>query len=60
VIRYKNRLLLFAAYILIIAIFQDIGLMIAFSFYIVKGIVLGGYVFWKNTITEEEEFTTTS
>ena len=53
--KYKNRLILFAVYILIIVIFQDLGLMIAFTAFILKGLVLGLYVFWKRAFTDEPE-----
>lgn len=53
--KYKNRMILFFVYILIIGIFQDIGLMIVFTFFIAKGLVLGAIVFWKRAFTDEEE-----
>src|SRR6056297_3202370 len=53
--KYKNRMILFFVYILVIAIFQDIGLMIVFTFFIAKGLLLGSVVFWKRAFTDEED-----
>lgn len=53
--KYKNRLILFFVYMLVIAIFQDIGLMIVFTFFIAKGLILGAVVFWKRAFTDETE-----
>lgn len=53
--KYKNRMILFLIYIVVIAIFQDIGLMIVFTFFILKGLVLGAVVFWKRAFTDETE-----
>lgn len=52
---YKGRLILFTVYLLVIIIFQDIGLMIVFSFFILKGIVLGIFVFWQQAFTDEPD-----
>lgn len=49
----KNKLILFFVYILVIIIFQDIGLMFVFSFFILKGLLLGAYIFWKQAFTDE-------
>jgi len=53
--KYKNRLILFFIYMLIIAIFQDIGLMIVFTFFILKGLVIGAIIFWKRAFTDDDE-----
>lgn len=53
--KYKNRMILFFGYILIIAIFQDLGLMFVFTFFIAKGLILGAVVFWKRAFTDEVE-----
>jgi CDP-diacylglycerol---serine O-phosphatidyltransferase len=53
--RYKNRLILLGVYFVTIVIFQDIGLMIVFSFFILKGLVLGLYIFWKQAFTEDPD-----
>jgi len=53
--KYKKRLILFFVYLVVIAIFHDIGLIVVFTFYILKGLVLGLYVFWKRAFTDEEE-----
>jgi len=52
---YKGRLILFTVYLLVIIIFQDIGLMIVFSFFILKGIFLGIFVFWQQAFTDEPD-----
>lgn len=53
--KYKKRLILFFVYLVIIAIMQDIGLMIVFTFYILKGLFLGLMVFWRRAFTDEPE-----
>jgi len=52
---YKNRLILLFIYFLTIVIFQDIGLMIVFSFFVLKGMVLGVYIFWKQAFTDDPD-----
>ena len=53
--RYKGRLILMAVYFLIIIIFQDIGLMIVFSTFILKGLGMGVYIFWKQAFTDDPD-----
>lgn len=53
--RNKNRLVLLGVYFLIIVIFQDIGLMFVFTFFILKGLVLGLFVFWKKAFTDDPD-----
>lgn len=53
--KFKGRLILLAVYFLIIVIFQDIGLMIVFSFFILKGLATGVYVFWKQAFTNDPD-----
>jgi CDP-diacylglycerol--serine O-phosphatidyltransferase len=53
--KYKNRMIVFFLYIIIIAIFQDIGLMIVFTFFIAKGLLMGAIVFWKRAFTDDVE-----
>lgn len=43
----RARFILFFIYFTIIFIFQDIGLIVVFTFYIAKGLVLGLREFWK-------------
>lgn len=50
---YKNRLILIFIYFLTIVVLQDIGLMIVFSFFIIKGLALGVYIIWKQAFTDE-------
>lgn len=45
--KYKGRLFLFLLYGIIIVLFQEIGLMIVFSAFIIKGLVVGGITFWQ-------------
>lgn len=52
---YKNRLILIFIYFLIIIFLQDIGLMIVFSFFILKGLALGLYIFWKQAFTDDPD-----
>jgi CDP-diacylglycerol--serine O-phosphatidyltransferase len=53
--KYKNRFILFVIYGVIIAIFQDIGLIIVFTAFILKGIFLGVYIFWKQAFTDDPD-----
>jgi CDP-diacylglycerol--serine O-phosphatidyltransferase len=53
--KYKNRFILFVIYGVIIAIFQDIGLIIVFTAFIMKGIFLGVYIFWKQAFTDDPD-----
>lgn len=47
--RYKKmRFLQFATYLTIIILFQEYGLMFVFIVYILKGLVIGAWNFWKN------------
>jgi CDP-diacylglycerol--serine O-phosphatidyltransferase len=48
-------MIVFFLYIIIIAIFQDIGLMIVFTFFIAKGLLMGAIVFWKRAFTDDVE-----
>ena len=51
----KNKLILIFVYFLVIVIFQDIGLMVVFSFFILKGLLLGAYIFWKQAFSDEPD-----
>ncbi len=53
--QYKNRLIILFVYFLIIVFFQDIGLMFVFSFYILKGLGQGAFIFWKQAFTDEPD-----
>jgi CDP-diacylglycerol--serine O-phosphatidyltransferase len=53
--KYKNRLILLFVYFLIIVIFQDLGLIVVFSFFIAKGLLLGLYIFWKQAFTDDPD-----
>lgn len=53
--RNKIKLSLFIVYGILILLFQEVGLMIVFSAYIFKGIILGGISFWKEAFGEPEE-----
>jgi CDP-diacylglycerol---serine O-phosphatidyltransferase len=52
---HKNKLILFFVYFITIVIFQDIGLMFVFSFFILKGLMVGLYIFWKQAFTDEPD-----
>lgn len=52
---HKNKLILIFVYFIVIVIFQDIGLMFVFSFFILKGLLLGSYIFWKQAFTDEPD-----
>ena len=53
--KHKNRLILLAVYFIIIVIFQDIGLMFVFSFFVIKGLATGLYIFWKQAFTDDPD-----
>lgn len=53
--KYKNRLILLGVYFVIIVFLQDIGLMIVFTFFILKGLALGVYIFWKQAFTDDPD-----
>ncbi len=57
----KFRISLFIFYGILILLFQEVGLMIVFSAFVLKGIVVGGIMFWKEAFGDldevsEEEF----
>ena len=43
----RNRFILFFIYFIVIFIFQDIGLILVFTFYIAKGLAFGLRAFWR-------------
>lgn len=53
--KYKSRIILLGIYFVVIVILQDIGLMIVFSFFILKGLALGLYIFWKQAFTDDPD-----
>lgn len=53
--QYKNRLILLFIYFVTIVIFQDIGLIVVFSFFVLKGLALGLYIFWKQAFTDDPD-----
>jgi CDP-diacylglycerol--serine O-phosphatidyltransferase len=55
--KHKGKLSLFIFYGILILLFQEVGLMIVFSAYIFKGIILGGVSFWKEAFGEPEDIT---
>lgn len=52
---HKNKLILIFVYFITIVIFQDIGLMFVFSFFILKGVLLGAFIFWKQAFTDDPD-----
>lgn len=53
--KYKGRLILLAVYFLTIVFLQDIGLILVFSFFILKGLATGIYIFWKQAFTNDPD-----
>lgn len=51
--KYKGRIALFLFYTALIVIFQEIGLMIVFSIYILKGLLMGALDLWDEIFGEE-------
>ncbi|MEL7834431.1 CDP-diacylglycerol--serine O-phosphatidyltransferase [Fodinibius sp. Rm-B-1B1-1] len=51
--RYKGKLSLFIVYGILILLFQEVGLMIVFSVFILKGIFFGAYFFWKEAFGDD-------
>lgn len=54
--RHKGKLSLFIFYGILILLFQEVGLMIVFSAFILKGIILGAITFWQEAFGDPEEF----
>lgn len=52
--KHKGKLFLFIFYGVLILIFQEVGLMVVFSAFILKGIALGAYFFWKEAFSNED------
>jgi len=53
--KYKGRLFMFIFYGIIIVLFQEIGLMVVFSAFIIKGLILGSVIFWQEAFGEDDE-----
>ncbi len=53
--KHKGKLSLFIVYGVLILLLQEVGLMIVFSAYILKGILLGAVSFWQEAFGEEKE-----
>ena len=51
--KYKGKLALFVFYGILILFFQEIGLMIVFSAFILKGIIIGSIVFYKEVFNDD-------
>ncbi len=51
--KYKGRIALFLVYVALIIIFQEIGLMIVFSLYILKGLFTGALQLWEEAFGED-------
>ncbi|MDX1618999.1 MAG: CDP-diacylglycerol--serine O-phosphatidyltransferase [Balneolaceae bacterium] len=52
--KYKGRLFMFLFYGIIIVLFQEIGLMVVFSAFIIKGLIMGGVIFWQEAFGEND------
>lgn len=53
--KHKARLWLFVIYGILIILFWEIGLMIVFAAYILKGVGLGAVIFWYNRFGDEPD-----
>jgi len=51
----RNKILLFAVYVLIIILLQEWGLMIAFSIFIMKGLFRFTHQYWSELVADEDE-----
>lgn len=51
----KGKFLQFLIYLLIIIIFQEYGLMFVFTVYILKGLLIGAWLFWTDQFEDNEE-----
>lgn len=51
--KYKGKLTLFIVYGILILLFQEVGLMIVFSVFILKGVFFGAYFFWKEAFGDD-------
>ncbi|MDR8392342.1 CDP-diacylglycerol--serine O-phosphatidyltransferase [Aliifodinibius sp. S!AR15-10] len=51
--KYKGRIFLFLFYGIVIVLFQEIGLIIVFSAFVIKGLIVGGITFWQEAFGEE-------
>jgi CDP-diacylglycerol--serine O-phosphatidyltransferase len=49
----RGKVLIFAVYALTILVLQEYGLMLVFSAFIMKGIIVSGITFWKDVMTDE-------
>lgn len=53
--KHKGKIALFIFYGILILIFQEVGLMIVFSAFILKGVALGAVSFWKEAFGDLDE-----
>lgn len=53
--KHKSQFILLFVYFITIIVFQDIGLIVVFSFFIIKGLSIGGYIFWKQAFTDDPD-----
>lgn len=51
----KGKFIQFMIYLLIIIIFQEYGLMFVFTVYILKGLLIGAWLFWTDQFVDNEE-----
>src|SRR5699024_8076946 len=52
--KHKGKIALFILYGILILLLQEIGLMIVFSAFIIKGIAIGSIAFYKQVFSDEE------
>jgi CDP-diacylglycerol--serine O-phosphatidyltransferase len=53
--KHKGKLALFIFYGILILFFQEVGLMIVFSAFVVKGIIIGGILFYREAFGNEAD-----
>lgn len=51
----KGKFIQFMFYLLIIIIFQEYGLMFVFTVYILKGLLIGAWLFWTDQFVDTDE-----
>lgn len=51
----KGKFIQFMIYLLIIIIFQEYGLMFVFTVYILKGLLIGAWLFWTDQFVDTDE-----
>lgn len=50
----RGKIVMFATYAVLILVLQEYGLMIVFSAFILKGLIVSGITFWKDVMSDED------